>query len=97
MILILAFLIFLRILSYLIILDIILSWLSLLWLNLRPKFLADIIDPIYNSIKKIIPTTIWPLDFTPIVVYIFIFFLTGLIFVFFPESQTEFLKILNSF
>jgi len=95
MIIILAFLIFLRILSYLIILDIILSWLSLLWLKLRPKFLADIIDPIYNSIKKIIPTTIGPLDFTPIVVYMFIFFITWLIFGLFPESQWEFLKILE--
>jgi len=97
MVIILAFLIFLRILSYLIILDIILSWLSLLGLNLRPKFLSDIIDPIYNSIKKVIPTTIWPLDFTPIVVYLVIFFLTGLIFAFFPESQWEFFKILNTF
>ncbi len=95
MIIILAFLIFLRILSYLIILDIILSWLTIFGLKLRPKFLSDIIDPIYNSIKKVIPTTIWPLDFTPIIVYIFIFFLTGLIFWLFPWSQTEFLKILN--
>jgi len=95
MIIILAFLIFLRILSYLIILDIILSWLTIFGLKLRPKFLSDIIDPIYNSIKKVIPTTIGPLDFTPIVVYIFIFFLTGLIFGLFPWSQVEFLKILN--
>jgi len=97
MIIILAFLIFLRILSYLIILDIILSWLSLLGLKLRPQFLADIIDPIYASIKKVIPTTIGPLDFAPIVVYIFIAFLTWLIFGLFPEAQGEFLKVLNSF
>jgi uncharacterized protein YggT (Ycf19 family) len=95
MIIILAFLIFLRILTYLIILDIILSWLSLLWLKLRPQFLSDIIDPIYNSIKKIIPTTIWPFDLTPIIVYLLIFFITGLIFTFFPESQWEFFKILQ--
>jgi uncharacterized protein YggT (Ycf19 family) len=95
MIIILAFLIFLRILSYLIIVDIVLSWLTLFWLNLRPQFLKDIIDPIYNSIRKVIPTRIWPLDFTPIIVYFFIFFLTWLIFTFFPESQAEFSKILQ--
>ena len=51
--------------------DIILSWLTILWLNIRPMFIASILDPIYEGIKWKIPTTIWPLDFTPIVILIF--------------------------
>ncbi len=97
MTIILTILILFRIITYLIILDVILSWVSLIWLNLRPKILSDIIDPIYNSIKKVIPTTIWPFDLTPIVVFILISFFSGLIFVFFPESMVEFNKITNYF
>ncbi len=95
MIIILAILVFLRILLYLIILDVILSWVSLLWINFRPKILKDIIDPIYWYIKKIIPTTIWPFDFTPIVVFIFISFISGILFTLFPETQIEFFKLLQ--
>ena len=57
--------------KYLIFADIILSWLTLLWLKMRPMFIASIVDPIYEWIKWKIPTTIWPLDFTPIVILIF--------------------------
>jgi uncharacterized protein YggT (Ycf19 family) len=42
------------------------------WLRIRPKFIANIIDPIYDFVKKHIPTTIWPLDFTPIFIIILI-------------------------
>jgi YggT family protein len=71
--------IFLHLFYYLIIIDIILSWLSLALPNIRPKFIANLIDPIYNSIKKVVPTTIWWLDFTPIIVILFITFLMNLI------------------
>jgi len=56
--------------KYLIFADIILSWLTLLWLKIRPMFIASILDPIYEGIKWKIPTTIGPLDFTPIVILI---------------------------
>ncbi|MDD3793560.1 MAG: hypothetical protein PHI37_02015 [Candidatus Gracilibacteria bacterium] len=47
-----AILLLTDIIKYIIIIDIILSWLILFGLKTRPKFIADIIDPIYNSIKK---------------------------------------------
>lgn len=81
-----ALYILLEILQYIIFADVILSWLRLFWLNIRPKFLADIIDPMYWSIKKVLPTSIWPIDFTPIVVLMVIFFITWLINLFFPGS-----------
>ena len=68
-------LIFFKIFYWLIIIDIILSWISLISPNIRPKFLADLIDPIYSVIKKYIPTTIWGLDFTPIIILLVISFI----------------------
>ncbi len=70
--------IFLQIFYWLIIIDVILSWLSLAGIK-RPQFLANLIDPIYNSIKKVVPTTIWWLDFTPIILILFIDFLIAFI------------------
>lgn len=87
--LLIALIIFLELLYWIIIFDVILSWLTLLWLKSRPKFIADIIDPIYKSIKKILPTSIWPIDLTPIVVIIVIIFIKGLLFTIFPELQIE--------
>ena len=81
-----AIYILLEIMQYIIFADVILSWLRLFWLNIRPKFLADIIDPIYSNIKRILPTSIWPLDFTPIVVLLVIFFITGAVSMIFPGS-----------
>lgn len=77
--------IFLDILSLLVFVDVILSWLMIFWLNLRPQFLANIIDPMYNYVRNIIPTTIWPMDFTPIIVIFWIYFLKVLLIWFFPE------------
>ncbi len=59
------------IIKYLIFVDIILSWLSLVWLKIRPEFISSILDPLYIGIKGKVPTTIGPLDFTPIVILIF--------------------------
>lgn len=87
----LAILIFFELLLYVIFIDVILSWLILFWLKFRPKFISDIIDPIYNFIKKIIPTTFWPLDLTPIIVIIILMFLRWLIITYNP-SVIESLK-----
>ncbi|MCD5380344.1 YggT family protein [Candidatus Gracilibacteria bacterium] len=59
------------IIKYLIFIDIILSWLSLVGLKVRPEFISSILDPLYIGIKGKVPTTIGPLDFTPIVILIF--------------------------
>lgn len=75
---------FLEIISYIIIADVILSWLTLVWLNIRPVFISSILDPIYKKVKNTIPTTIWPLDLTPIVVILIIAVFQSLIVWFFP-------------
>jgi len=78
-------LIFVEVLQMLIIADIVLSWLRLVGLTWRPKFLADIIDPTYKFIRSIIPTRFWPLDFNPIVVILFLIFIEILLYGFFPD------------
>ena len=78
--------ILLELIWYLILLDVILSWLTLAGLQIRPKFISDIIDPFYKNIKSFIPTNIWPIDFTPIVAIIFIYFLHALIGLISPET-----------
>lgn len=79
-----ALYLFLEIISYVIIADVILSWLTLVWLNIRPVFISSILDPIYKKVKNTIPTTIWPLDLTPIVVILIIAVFQSLIVWFFP-------------
>ncbi|MFA5916821.1 MAG: YggT family protein [Candidatus Gracilibacteria bacterium] len=82
-----AILIFLELIFYVIFIDVILSWLVLFGVNFRPKFIADIIDPMYKFIKSIIPTTFGPIDLTPIIVILIIYFLRGLIFFLNPGLQ----------
>ncbi len=76
----------LELMQYIIFADVILSWLILFGLNIRPKFLADIIEPIYWFVRKYLPTSIGPLDFTPIVILLIIFFLIWAINMAFPGS-----------
>ena len=92
---ILAIIIFLDIIQYIVFFDVILSWLTLLWINFRPKFVWDILNPIYHNIKKILPTSIWPIDFTPIVIILLCSFIKLLIFFIFPETRDEILNLLK--
>ncbi|MCD5385310.1 YggT family protein [Candidatus Gracilibacteria bacterium] len=91
----LTIIIFLELLSYIIIIDVILSWLTLFGLKVRPKFIADIIDPIYSKIKKILPTTLGPVDFTPIIVIILIMFIKGSLYIAFPQLLVEINNLVN--
>jgi len=93
--LLLTLIIFLEIISYIIIFDVILSWLTLFWLKIRPKFIADIIDPLYKTVKKIFPTTIWPVDFTPIIIIFVIIFIKWALYLIFPELLTEVNNLIN--
>lgn len=72
--------IFLNLLKLIIFVDIILSWLTIFWIKIRPQILADIIDPMYFYVRKYIKTSFWPLDFTPIIVIIAISLLEQLLF-----------------
>lgn len=70
---------------YIIVLDVILSWLSLFWLKIRPKFISDLLDPIYLKIKNTIPTTFWPLDLTPIIIIFITIIIKSFVFAFDPN------------
>lgn len=89
MTLLLAIVIFLQILFYIIFLDVILSWLSLFIKNIRPGFVADIIDPLYSKVRNILPTTFWPIDITPIILILLIWFIKWLIYSFNPELVSQ--------
>lgn len=87
--------IFLEIIQYIIFLDVILSWLTLVWVNFRPKFVADFLDPIYKSIRWFFPTTLWPIDFTPIVVIMLAWFFKWVLLILFPEHAQNILHLLS--
>jgi len=55
------------------------------WFNIRPKFLRDLIDPLYAFIKKYIQTSISVFDFTPIVLLLLIMVFQILLVWFFPD------------
>jgi hypothetical protein len=93
----LALMFFLDFILYMIFFDVILSWLTLFWLNFRPKFLSLIIDPIYNFINKIIPTTFWPFRFDALIAIIFIYIFEYLLITFIPWLSLELYKITHSF
>jgi len=63
-----AVLVFLEIIQYFIFADIILSWLILFGIRFRPQIIAIIIDPMYHFVRRYIPTTIGPFDFTPLII-----------------------------
>lgn len=90
-----AIIVLIEIISYIVIFDVILSWLPLIWINFRPKFIADIIDPLYKSVKRIIPTAIWPFDFTPIVIILLLIFIKGGLYIVFPELLVEVNNLMN--
>lgn len=58
--------IFLNLIFYIIFLDIIISWLNVFWLKIRIKFIRDIINPIYKTIREYLPTKFSFLDLTPL-------------------------------
>lgn len=89
--------IILIILKYILIIDIILSWLALFWVNFRPKFIKDIMDPIYKFIKSKIPTNIWPIDFCPIIIIFLIIFLIAFLLPLTWENISKLIQINNYF
>lgn len=88
-----AILLLTDIIKFIIIIDIVLSWISLLWLNLRPKFISYIIDPIYVNIKKVIPSSFWPIDFTPIILLLILIFIKWIIYSLDPNIAKYYLEI----
>jgi uncharacterized protein YggT (Ycf19 family) len=89
----LSIIFFTDIISYLIILDIILSWLSLLWLRWRPEFLKSIVDPLYSFIGKIVPTSFWIFRFDALIAMVIIYFIQGLLLISIPWLGAEVLRL----
>lgn len=81
----LAVVIFLRLVFYIVVFDVILSWLSLAGIRFRPKFMRDILDPLYSLVRKYIPTRFWAFDFTPIILVFWSQFLVSIILASSPE------------
>lgn len=75
-----AIVLFLTMIRWIIFIDVILSFLTIFGIKFRPDFIASIVDPLYAWVKSVIPTNIWPLDFTPIVILIIIHLFTLFIF-----------------
>lgn len=92
-----AILLLVDILTYIIFFDIILSWLTLLWLNIRPLFVSQILDPIYETIKKYIPVSFWPFLFTPLILLLILYFIKWLVFLAHPGISSYYTNITNLF
>lgn len=70
---------FIDIIQILLFIDIVSSWLIALWiLKNRISFLENLFNPIYNLIKKILPTNIGFLDFTPLILIFWLILLENL-------------------
>ncbi len=81
-----ALVVLMDLLTWVVIFDVILSWLALAGVK-RPKFVGSILDPMYNAVKKNIPTTVWPFELTPIILIFWFMVVTGIIVTFFPEVR----------
>lgn len=74
-----SILIFLSLVQWMILIDVILSWLSLIGVYFRPKFIQAITTPLYETVRRYIPSSFSGIDFAPIIVFIAIEFMAKLI------------------
>ncbi len=84
----LTLLIFLSLLQWIVIIDVISSWLQIINIKINFAFIKNITYPMYNFIKKYIPTTIWMIDFTPVIIFFWIELISKLIFILNPHILT---------
>ncbi len=84
----LAFVIFIRIVGRVVILDILLSWVSLVWIIIKIKFIEDILRPLYDFVRNNIPSTFWAFDFAPIIIILSLAFIEMGVYVVFPEIES---------
>ncbi len=89
----LILILFLDLIKYIILLDVILSWLQLLGIQFRPKFIQAITIPLYEIIRKYIPSSFSGIDFAPIIVYIIIGVLQGVFLTMDPSIMNSLPKI----
>lgn len=74
-----AILMFLSLVEWVIFIDVILSWAIFIGFNIRPRWVASIADPLYESIRNLLPTSFGPVDFTPIIIVLGIELLSRII------------------
>lgn len=89
----LAIVIFLDIIFYIIVFDIILSWLNLAGIRFRPIFVARIVDPLYGFVRKYIPTRFGMFDFTPMIIIFSIIVITTTITNSVPELEAYLMEL----
>lgn len=92
----LVLVIFTDIILYLVFFDIILSWLSLLWLRWMPSFLDSVLWPLYNFINNLLPTKFWMFRFDALILIIFIYFFQWLLVANIPWLREEILRLTTS-
>jgi len=65
-----SLLIFLSLIQWVVFIDVILSWGTLVGIHFRPKFIGAITIPLYETVKRFMPSSFSGIDFSPIIVFI---------------------------
>ncbi len=69
----LAVYLLLELIKWLIIIEIVLSWVSLLGLHIAIPFISLVVHPLFDRVRKIIPSTFSGMDFAPLYVLLAIY------------------------
>lgn len=80
-----SLLIFLSLIQWAVFIDVILSWGTLIGLHFRPKFIQAITLPLYETVRRFIPSSFGGIDFAPIIVFIALEFITKILIAFDPN------------
>jgi hypothetical protein len=88
---------FIDFIIYLVLFDIILSWLRLLWINFRPTFVSNILDPLYNFINSKITTRFWPFRFDAFILVILLYLIQYFLISILPWLEQEIINLTNNF
>ena len=74
-----SLLLFLALIQWIVFIDVILSWGTLIGIHFRPKFIQSITLPLYGKVRQFIPSSFGGIDFSPIIVFIAIEIMTKLL------------------
>ena len=74
-----SLLLFLALIQWIVFIDVILSWGTLIGIRFRPKFIQSITLPLYETVRRFVPSSFGGIDFAPIIVFIAIEFATKLV------------------
>lgn len=74
-----SLLIFLSLIQWVVFIDVILSWGTLIGIHFRPRFVQAITLPLYETVRRFIPSSFSGIDFAPIIIFIAIQLATNII------------------